>query len=159
MKQLEKQKDISELKYEYMLYTWGGFYNKEYKKIHKEEPGYKWFNYLKEREDYFSKLQNIEKSLKAEYLVRVVAEGYTTRIPTIVHRVIRYENKEYYTTQEYWPSYDLSAAEYGLEYKFYPGFNDYPLGEDFDYNKIEIIQEWTTGAFEFKRELEINRNY
>ncbi len=54
------------------------------------------------------------------------------------------------TTCTFPPCYPYSTVEYHIENKWYPGFNDYPLGEDFDYekNKVEIIKEWVVGAFD-----------
>jgi hypothetical protein len=42
----------------------------------------------------------------------------------------------------------FDVAKYTLKWKWTCGFNDYPLGEDFDYdnNHPKIIQEWITGA-------------
>ena len=36
-----------------------------------------------------------------------------------------------------------------MENKWYVGFNDYPMGGDFDYDneEFEVIQEWISGAF------------
>ncbi len=34
----------SKEKYEYLLQTWGGFYNDEHVAIHGKEPGYLWFD-------------------------------------------------------------------------------------------------------------------
>ena len=47
------------------------------------------------------------------------------------------------------PRSSIPKVEYIIEEKWYPGFNDYPLGEDFDYNSdgFEVIQEWITGGF------------
>ena len=42
-----------------------------------------------------------------------------------------------------------------MENNWYPGFNDYPLGENFDYNenKVTVIQEWITGSFLVKEKI------
>ena len=69
-----------------------------------------------------------------------------------MHRVIKYEGKEYYSKYELSPNYPYDAAKYHLENKWYPGFNDYPLGEDFDYENVETVQEWITGAFDITDE-------
>lgn len=86
----------------------------------------------------------------------VLTEGYCCRIETILHRVVEWERKRYYSFYNMGFNYPISVAKYHLEYKWYCGFNDYPLGEDFDYeaNELKVIQEWITGAeqeFEFER--------
>lgn len=136
-------------KYEYYLYTWGGFYNDEYLKIHKKPEGDFWFDTLEEREQFITELLKIEKELNARHLAYIVSEGYCCRTHVVLHRVVEWEGKKYYTTNEMPINYDFNSAKYHLEYKWYPGFNDYPLGEDFDYgkNQVKVIQEWITGAF------------
>lgn len=142
------------MKYEYLLHTWGGFYNKKFKNKHGEVEGYHYFNTKQERCDYLAKLRKIEKDLNAIYLVVEESEGYNTRTVPILHRVVKWENKKYYSKYELSPNYPYNVAKYHLENKWYPGFNDYPLGEDFDYenNKVEIVQEWITGAFDITDE-------
>jgi hypothetical protein len=138
---------MEDLKYEYYLYTWGGFYNEEYLKIHNKPKGSFWFNTKEERDSFIQELKDIENKLNAKHLAMNLSEGYCCRIETIAHRVVEYKNKQYYTTYNLGVNYPLSAAKYMIEYKWYPGFNDYPLGEDFnDYNNLKIIQEWITGA-------------
>ena len=141
---------MENLKYEYYVYTWGGFYNKEYSKIHKKESGGFWFDSEKERKVYIEELKSIEKDLSANYLMISLSEGYCCRIPTILHRVIEFENKRYYSKYDLGINYPLDVAQYHLENKWYCGFNDYPLGEDFDYenNEVIIVQEWITGAYQ-----------
>ena len=140
------------MKYEYLLHTWGGFYNKEYQIKHKESQGLHFFETKEARNEYLEKLRKIEKDLNAIHLAVVKSEGYNCRIVTTLHRVIKFDEKEYYSKYEFSPNYPYNAAEYHLEYKWQPGFNDYPLGDDFDYenNKVEIIQEWITGAFAYE---------
>ena len=142
------------LKYLYRVFTWGGFYNKEYQVIHKQEPGERFFDTKKEAEHYLSELKKTEKKLKANYLVSDTSEGYCCHIPTVLHRVVEWEGKRYYSSYEIDLDFPYESAKYHMEWKWYPGFNDYPLGEDFDYenNKVKIIQEWITGAFDIKDE-------
>ena len=138
------------MKYEYMLHTWGGFYNKEFKRVHKYEPGYFYFDSKKERDEYLSKLKKVEESLNARSLAVDVEEGYHLRDGEIVaHRVCKYNGEARHTTRSFPPGYPYAIAVYHIENKWYPGFNDYPFGEDFDYerNKVTIIQEWITGSF------------
>ena len=141
-------------KYEYHVLIWGGFFNDEYKKIHKKEEGNYWFNSKSNRSKFIKELKFIEEKLNARHLAISESEGYHCRTTTKLHRIIKFKNKEYYSEYEMGINYPFDAAMYHLEWKWYPGFNDYPLGEDFDYenNKVDIIQEWITGAFNFKNE-------
>jgi hypothetical protein len=140
------------MKYEYLLHTWGGFYDNEYQ--HSEKSGYHYFDTEKERSDYLNILKALEEKLSARHLVTTLSEGYNTRTITILHRVIKWEGEEYYSNYEMSPNYPYDVAKYHLENKWYPGFNDYPLGEKFDYdnNEVETIQEWITGAFDIANE-------
>ena len=140
------------MKYEYLLHTWGGFYNKYYQEKHGEVPGYHYFDSKEERDEYLENLKKIEIELSAFHLATILCEGYNTREVTTLHRVIKYEGKEYYSKYELSPNYPYDAAKYHLENKWYPGFNDYPLGEDFDYENVETVQEWITGAFDITDE-------
>ena len=142
------------MKYEYLLHTWGGFYNKEHQDKHGEVEGYHYFDTKQERNEYLAKLRKIEKDLNATYLVAEESEGYNTRTITTLHRVVKWEGKEYYSKYELSPNYPHDVAKYHLENKWYPGCNDYPLGKDFDYenNEVETVQEWITGAFDIADE-------
>lgn len=51
------------MKYEYLLHTWGGFYNKEHQDKHGEVKGYHYFDTEQERSDYLAKLRKIETEL------------------------------------------------------------------------------------------------
>ncbi|MFC4219001.1 hypothetical protein [Flagellimonas marina] len=141
---------MDSLKYEYLLKTWGGFYNSEYKDIHGEVEGYHYFETAEKRAEYLAKLRWIEKDFHAVRLVVEQSEGYNTRTIVTLNRVIKWKGKEYYSNRELSPNYPYGAAKHFLEYKWRPGFNDYPLGEDFDYEQkeVEIVQEWITGAFD-----------
>lgn len=142
---MENNKD---LKYQYHVYTWGGFYNEEYQKVHRQERGDHWFDTMEERQIFIEKLQSIEKLLKANHLCFVESEGYTCNIHTELHRVTEWDGKRYYTKNDLGINFRFEGAKYIMEHKWYPGCNDYPLGEDFDYdkNEVKIIQEWITGA-------------
>ena len=140
------------MKYEYLLHTWGGFYTKYYQEKHGEVSGYHYFDSKEERDEYLEKLKKIEIELSAFHLATILSEGYNTREVTTLHRVIKYEGKEYYSKYELSPNYPYDAAKYHLEKKWHPGFNDYPLGEDFDYENVETVQEWITGAFDITDE-------
>jgi hypothetical protein len=142
------------MKYEYLLHTWGGFYNKEHQDKHGEVEGYHYFDTKQDRSDYLAKLRKIETELNAIRLVAQESEGYNTRTVTTLHRVIKWKGEEYYTKYELSPNYPYDVAKYHLENKWYPGCNDYPLGKDFNYenNDVETIQEWITGSFDISDE-------
>lgn len=145
---------MKDIKYEYFVHTWGGFYNEHNKEVHKQEEGSKWFNTKEERDKYIDNLYKLCDSLNTPdaCLAKVVAEGYNTRELPTCHRVVEYEGKEYYTKYDWEWSASYSNLRYWMEYKWYPGFNDYPLGEDFDYSKVKVVQEWITGAFDIHEE-------
>lgn len=150
------KENITEPKYEYHLRTWGGFYNEQYLNIHQKSEGDFWFDTNEERQQYVNELKTLKKELNANSLMLVFTEGYCCRIETILHRVVEWKGKRYYSFYNMGINYPISVAKYHLEYKWYCGFNDYPLGEDFDYktNELKIIQEWITGAeqeCQFKR--------
>ena len=137
-----------QLKYQYHLKTWGGFYNTQHKHGFKE--GDYLFNTEVERGNYINLLEDVSKKLNAHVLVTSLSEGYSCSIRTVCHRVSSYKDKEYYTTWDLGVNYPFSTAKYIIKDKWYPGFNDYPLGEDFDYeNKdFKIVSEWITGAMD-----------
>lgn len=143
-------------KYQYYLKTWGGFYNDCYTKIHGYLPVEMYFNSLEEREDYLNNLKTIEKELGAKHLAYVEAEGYHISEPVVLNRISRYDNKDYYSSNKLTPGFELSTALYIMDWKWYPGCNDYPLGEEHDYEKnpVQIVKEWITGGVdttEFER--------
>lgn len=139
------------LKYQYYLFTWGGFYNDIYKYIHGIDEGSRWFDTEEDRENYIQYLKDIEAKIckPPSILCITKREGYHCGIHTKLHRVIEWEGKRHYSEEDMGVGYPIGLAKYQMTYKWQPGFNDYPLGTDFDYenNKVKIIQEWITGAF------------
>lgn len=137
-----------EPKYEYHLYTWGGFYNEEHLKIHRKPRGDFWFDTNEERQKFIDELRHIEEKLNARHLGVTMTEGYCCRIRTVLHRVVEWDGKRYYSSYDMGINYPISAAKFHLKWKWIVGFNDYPLGDDFDYgnSSIKVIQEWITGA-------------
>lgn len=137
------------MKYEYGLLTWGGFYNKEYQDIHDLQKGYKYFETEKERQDYLDLLHAVESQLNAKYLMSHTFGGYSCREPVTLHRVTSFEGEDYYSCDELFPDTSVQVAEYHLKYKWYLGFNDYPLGEGFDYTQEGVVVkgEWISGNF------------
>lgn len=144
----------SNLVYQYHVHLWGGFYNEEYQKIHGNKPGDYFFLTLKEREDYIIHLTDLESTLNARHLAMNLTEGYCCGIRTKLHRVTGYKGVRYYSEYDMGVNYPMSAAKYHITWKWTLGFNDYPLGEDFNYNdkSLKVIQEWITGA---EQEIEI----
>lgn len=133
-------------KYEYHVRTWGGFYNEEYQSVHKKESGDFWFDTIEARRAYIDELRQIEQTMNARHLALTTTEGFCCRIRTVCHRVIEFDGKQYYTTSDLGVNCSFSVAEYWMSDKWYPGFNDEPLGEDFDYTKVKVVAEWITGA-------------
>lgn len=137
-------------KYQYYLETWGGFYNLCYSKIHGLKPVKMYFDSSEEREEYLNNLKVIEQELDAKHLAYVEAEGYHINEPVVLHRITRYNNKDYYSSNELSPGFELDVALYIMDWKWYPGCNDYPLGEEHDYKKnpVQIVKEWITGGID-----------
>jgi len=139
-------------KYEYYLYTWGGFYNDDNKKVHGFEPcedGF-YFDTKEERDFYLQTLQDACSKLGTDdaCLVNQIAEGCSVRIKPCIHRVSEYKGERVHSICLWsWPQ-DVRVLRYHLEYKWYLGFNDYPFGEDVDYRDVKVIDEWITGAFD-----------
>ena len=140
------------LKFEYYLKIWGGFFNDNWKAIHKREEGEFWFDTRDERDQFVRELRVIELTLGKEYrgaLAMTTSEGLFSRVPVKCHRVCEYMGKQYYSEYTLSPNTLFSEASYWIEHKWYPGFNDYPLGEEFKhYGNVTILVEWVTGAFD-----------
>lgn len=100
------------MKYEYMLHTWGGFYNDEHKAKHGYEEGYLWFDTPEEREAYVVKLKEIEQRLKAWKLVTIFHEGIFTRYKTIATMTFVYNGVEYPYHYDFGFDYPVDSAEY-----------------------------------------------
>ncbi len=142
-----------ELKYRYSVFTWGGFYNKQYQEKHGHTEGQKIFDTLEERNQYITMLRGIELAMEAKHLMVVTDEGFAVDTPVILHRVTKYGDKYYYSknvinTASTFED-DLRGPSYIMNWKWYPGFNDEPIGDsdEIDYEHAEVIQEWITGAF------------
>lgn len=137
------------MKYQYHVQTWGGFYNDEYKAIHGLSAGDFVFDTKEERREFIEKLEAIAKKMQAYHLCTSLSEGFNCNTRTIAHRVCKINGKEYHDSCDLGVNYPYDTALYWMENKWYPGFNSYPLGEDFDYEnaEIEIVAEWVEGAF------------
>lgn len=133
-------------KYQYHVLTWGGFYNERYKEIHGLEGGNYFFDTEEERTEFIKNRRKVADLLSANYLMISTSEGFCCDIETIIHRVIEVDGVQYYSQRSMGVNYPFSAAKYFLENRWYPGFNDYPVGEDYDYSDVKIVKEWVTGA-------------
>jgi hypothetical protein len=137
-------------KYQYHVKTWGGFYNEEYRVIHGLEDGDFLFDTREARHAFITHRKEIEKRLGAKSLILRRTEGYHCDIRTVCHRICEWEGVEYYSTYDLGVNYSKYDAEYWMKYKWYPSFNDYPLGEDFEHydsKHFKVKAEWITGAF------------
>lgn len=143
-------------KYEYFFHVWGGFFNDHNKEIHGYEEGTQYFDDQHTRDLV---LQNMEKArvnldTRDAILVYKIDEGYHVRKLPACHRVVEYKGKRYYSTYKWhWPE-SADTLWFCMENKWYPGFNDHvveeELGHEVDYNNVEIVQEWITGAFNYE---------
>ena len=135
-------------KYQYHVSTWGGFYNDEHKAIHGLDDGDFVFDTKQQREAFIERRKEISRKLNAHHLALSLSEGFTCDVRTVLHRVVTINGEQHYSTYDMGINYPFNVAMYHMENKWYPGFNDYPLGEDFDYDSadIKVLQEWITGA-------------
>lgn len=103
---------MSNDKYEYLLHTWGGFYNKKYADIHKEKPGYFFFNTAAERNLELNRLQLIEKQLDAHHLAHILYEGTFVRYNTVAKMIFVYNSKKYPYEYDFGYGADTDSAKY-----------------------------------------------
>ncbi|KAA5532791.1 hypothetical protein [Paenimyroides baculatum] len=158
-------------KYQYHVKVWGGFFNSDLKKEHNYESGDYIFDTKEERHAFLNNLIEIEKQLKvipffssegAEDLLNKVkrtgtnttfmynlTEGFNCDVATVLHRITEFNGEQVYTTLDMGINYPYKAAKKHLQKQWYPGFNDYPFGDNFDYgfNDVKTVSEWITGAF------------
>lgn len=97
-------------KYEYLLHTWGGFYN--HKDQHGYKEGYFWFDTEAARDDYILELKDAEQRLNARHLVVVKEEGTRVRYRTVAKCVFVYRGKKYPTEYDFGFAYPAEDAEY-----------------------------------------------
>lgn len=138
------------IKYEYLVFTWGGFYNKEYRKLHKQKPGNRWFDTKEDADSYINFLKELEERYDARHLAISREEGYNTRKKTICHRVVEVDGKMYESTYDLGYAYPIDSAVYWCIWKWYPGCNDYVAIQDSDkdLDKIENENVWVEYADE-----------
>ena len=139
--------------YLYKVLTWGGFYNEEHVKHHKQVEGVRYFGSAEERNTYIKDLRQIAKNNKASVLAFAFTQGFEPYIrqDIILHRVTESEGVRYYTKYEVsnCHSWSWNDANYHMANKWYPGHNDYPMGDDFDYGRDDwiVVSEWIEGSF------------
>lgn len=138
-------------RYQFHVKTWGGFFNEGHQNVHGHLPGDYFFDTEEERSAYYEELKIMEAQLDARHLATTFTEGYCLQ-RTVCHRVTEWLGQTYYTTCDLGYGYEYSAACYWMNNKWYPGCNDYPLGEGFDYdaNKVRVVSEWITGSFKIE---------
>lgn len=100
------------MKYEYMLHTWGGFYNKEHQEKHGYKEGYFWFDTKEAREAYISELKVAEEKMNVRMLAISTEEGKYVRYRTIAKMVFVYQGKEYPYKCDFGFAYPAESAEY-----------------------------------------------
>ncbi len=103
--------------YEYMLHTWGGFYNQEAKALHGEESGCQFFATAEARQQELDRLLLLETEYKQKglpfiCLAHSFAEGDEVRLHTIVRGIATYECKEYPLEYDFGSGYDVESADY-----------------------------------------------
>lgn len=145
---------IENISYAFHLKTWGGFYNKEYQKIHGYKEGEYRFYTEEERTDYINTLKETADRLNARVLICDTTEGFACNTRIVLHRVIKYKKEFYYSRLDIGVISSYESAVHQLHFKWLLGVNDFPLGENFNYtfrhnneDSIQLIEEWITGAF------------
>jgi len=102
-------------KYEYLLHTWGGFYNEEHKAKHSFEPGYFWFDTAEDRQNYLNRLLEIEKKFQAHCLAYDFEEGKHVRYRIIARMKLVYNGKEYPYECDFGFGYPVHSAHFMWE--------------------------------------------
>ena len=137
----------TDVKNEFMVQTWGGFYNDNHKKKHGYEPGYKWFDHRWQRDEYIQMLKDTSDRLNAKELAVSTEDGYHTRVETVLHRLCSYNNQIYKSEYSMGYGYPLDSAKYHMEYKWYPGCNDYTcIDDEKDIGEVKTLLEYITYA-------------
>lgn len=97
---------------EYLLQTWGGFYNEEHRVKHGEKPGFFWFDTWQERAAEVARLREIEKRLKAVVLMVVNHDGEFSQKKLIAKMVFVYDGKRYPFAYDFGYGFETENAEY-----------------------------------------------
>ena len=107
--------DFKNEKYEYMLHTWGGFYNEEYAKKHGKRGGYFFFDTMEQLQEYLNELKAIKKEMNASHLLAEISEGQNVRYKTIARMKMKYNGKEYNYEYDFGYAYPVDSAHYMFE--------------------------------------------
>jgi hypothetical protein len=99
-------------KHEYMLHTWGGFYNKEHADKHGLSGGYFWFDTESEREEYLDYLRRKEVELSAHALAFDMSDGTNVRARTVASLTLEYYNTVYQIQYDFGYAYPCESAEF-----------------------------------------------
>lgn len=99
-------------KYEYVLHTWGGFYNEEHAKIHGKKSGYFFFDTMEQLQQYLKELRNIQKEIGAYELMTDINEGKDVRYTTIAKMKMMYNGKEYDYEEDFGYAYPKDSARF-----------------------------------------------
>ena len=150
------------MKYEYLLKTWGGFYNEEYQKQHGYHSGYFWFDTAEKRERYISELQEVEHKLNARVLCMSTDEGTEVRYRTIAKMSLVYRGAEYPSEFDFGFAYPADRAEF----MFYEGnyscdcnLSSFIQETNKDFPKLECGDEIEIKNFEVSSVLDENNSF
>lgn len=99
-------------KYEYMLHTWGGFYNDEHKEKHGFKEGYFWFNSNEARQKYIDILKVVESEHNARFLITDLKDGFNLHSRTIAKMILVYNGKEYPFEYDFGYAYEAKNARF-----------------------------------------------
>lgn len=97
-------------KYEYMLHTWGGFYNEQHNHPHKA--GYFFFDTMEELQTYLNDLERVEEQLNARILAYTIEEGTHVRYKTVAQMTLLYNDTEYPFEYDFGYGYPVESAEF-----------------------------------------------
>ena len=98
------------MKHEYILHTWGGFYNKEHQAKHGLEEGYLFFDTPEERECHLKKLKKLEKKYDAHALAVRMTDGEHVRFKTIARMTLVYNGISLYYEMDFGYAYPVESA-------------------------------------------------
>jgi len=99
-------------KYEYVIHTWGGFFNPEHAAKHGLSGGYYWFDTAEDRVAYLFRLRALEVELSARELAYALYEGTDTRLRTVARLNLQYDSKVYEIEYDFGYAYPHESAVY-----------------------------------------------
>ncbi len=109
--------DFSKEKYEYMIHTWGSFYNEEFFEIHRKEEGYHFFDTSEDRQKYIDELRKINRQIEegtgnSESLLIVSKDGQGLRYKTIAKMNFNYKGKSYPYEHDFGYGFEEGSARF-----------------------------------------------